>query len=50
VSKSVQGWEAIEVNCRAGKASVRAVARKHGITEGSIKKRGKKEWMEGVAV
>lgn len=36
-------WEAIEGSYRAGSPSVVAIAEKHGITEGAIRKRAKKE-------
>lgn len=36
-------WEAIEGSYRAGSPSVVAIAEEHGITEGAIRKRAKKE-------
>lgn len=43
-------WEAIEREYRAGSISVRAIADKHGITEGAIRKKAKAEsWKRALA-
>ncbi|MFS1538546.1 MAG: hypothetical protein ACL7BU_07420 [Candidatus Phlomobacter fragariae] len=42
-------WEAIESAYRAGSLSVRAIADKHGVTEGAIRKRAKKNgWLRNL--
>ncbi len=43
-------WEAIEREYRCGKAPLRDIAARHGLTEGSIRKRAKKEkWSRSLA-
>jgi hypothetical protein len=43
-------WEAIEREFRAGQQSARAIAAKHGITEGAIRKKAKAEgWQRTLA-
>lgn len=43
-------WEAVEREYRAGQLSLRAIAGAHGLTEGAIRKRAKKEgWARALA-
>lgn len=42
-------WEAIERAYRAGQLSIRAIAERHGVTEGAVRKRAKKEgWLRDL--
>jgi len=46
VAKSKADWEAIEREYRAGILSVREIARRHGITEGPIRRKAKEKGWE----
>lgn len=43
-------WEAIESLYRAGKLSIREIARQHGLTEAAIRKRALHEMFAGKRV
>jgi hypothetical protein len=48
-NKKVPDWERIEVDYRAGLLSVREIAANHGITEGAIRKRAKRDdWIRDL--
>lgn len=50
VAKKVADWERIEAQFRAGSMSLREIAGEHGITEGAIRKRAKREgWARDLA-
>lgn len=46
MAKPATDWERIEAQYRAGTASVREIAAEHGITEGAIRKRAKRDGWE----
>lgn len=49
-TKKVADWERIEAQFRAGSMSLREIAGEHGITEGAIRKRAKREgWARDLA-
>lgn len=49
-AKPVVDWERIEVEYRAGVMSLREIASKHGITEGAIRKKAKRQdWPRDLA-
>lgn len=51
VSRAGPDWEAIERDYRAGSLTLRAIASQHGITEGAIRKRAKKDsWARDLTV